>query len=127
MEPDGSPGDPIPESIDWDELLERLDAAGAGDEADGEWVSLGEAASGGAVSVPTLRSWYRSGKIRSRMVLGPHGPERRVPMDDVIEQAQRSARLARRVDQERSADYLVSWLLRRVAALEAHLGVEPAD
>ena len=107
---------------DWDELLEQL----AGHELGDGWISLTGAAATAGVSLSTLRSWYRSGKIASRMVPGVHGPERRVREDEVLEQAARSARLARRLDEAVTTEAVLADLLRRVAALEARLGAEPS-
>ena len=104
-------------SDEWDELLERL----AGHELGDGWVSLSEAATAAGVSLSTLRSWYRSGKVASRMVPGVHGPERRVRVDEVVARASRSARLARRLDEAMATETVLADLLRRVAALEARL------
>ena len=50
-----------------------------------------------------LRSWYRSGRIPSKMVAGVHGPQRIVPLAPlVIDQALGSPRSRRQLDQARS-------------------------
>jgi transposase len=107
---------------EWDELLERL----AGHELGEGWVGLPEASAAAGVSRSTLRSWYRSDKVASRMVPGVHGPERRVRMEEVLERASRSAQLARRLDEAGATQAVLADLLRRVAALEARLGTGSA-
>ena len=106
---------------EWDQLLERL----AGHELGDGWVSLSEAASAAGVSLSTLRSWYRSGKVASRMIPGVHGPERRVRRDEVVERAARSPRLARRLEEAVATEAVLADLSRRVATLEARLGLRP--
>ncbi|HEV2368956.1 MAG TPA: hypothetical protein VGR90_03725 [Acidimicrobiales bacterium] len=110
------------ENVDWDRLLEQLDAHEMGE----GWVSLTEAAGAAGVSLSTLRSWYRTGQIRSGMVGGVHGPERRVFLEDVIDRSLRSKRLSRQLDQARSREDRIEDLARRVAAIEARLGLTPA-
>lgn len=61
-----------------------------------EWVSLAEAEEAAGVSRSTLRAWYRGGHIPSRLVPGPYGVQRMVPLDVVIERAQRSPGVGRR-------------------------------
>jgi transposase len=58
----------------------------------GPWIPLGEAEAVAGVSRSTLRAWYRSGRIPSRLMPGPHGLQRLVPRDAVLEQAARSPR-----------------------------------
>lgn len=110
-------------AIDWDQLLEQLEAPEMGE----GWVSLSEASGAGGVSLSTLRSWYRSGQIRSRMVGGIHGPERRVVLEDVIDRSLRSKRLGRQLDQARSQEARIEDLARRVAAIEARLGIDETE
>ena len=57
-----------------------------------DWISLAEAERVTGVSRSTLRAWYRSGRVPSRLMPGPHGLQRLVPRDDVITQAARSPR-----------------------------------
>ena len=74
-------------------IEEQLRALGG--EGDGhEWVSLAEAEDRAGVSRSTLRAWYRTGQIPSRLTPGPHGMHRLVPLDTVIERAARSPRPA---------------------------------
>src|SRR4051794_1468565 len=71
-----------------DDVLARWDAAL--DTA--EWVTLPEAAAAAGVSVSALRAWYRAGDVPSRMERGPHGQQRLVQLEEVLERAARSRR-----------------------------------
>jgi hypothetical protein len=59
-----------------------------------DWVPLAEAEQRGGVSRSTLRAWYRSGQIPSRLMPGPHGMQRLVPLDAVLGRVARSPRNA---------------------------------
>jgi hypothetical protein len=97
------------------------------------WVPLAEAEQQAGVSRSALRSWYRSGEITSRLVDGPHGPQRLVPLEAVLDRAERSTRIRRRAEREISLEAQVA-LLRgqvdrleiRLAALEARTPPGPA-
>jgi hypothetical protein len=65
-------------------------------QAASRWLTLAEAEKAASVSRSALRTWYRSGRIPSRMVEGPHGPQRIVPLDAVLAVAEESPRLARK-------------------------------
>ena len=99
-----------------------------------DWVTLERAASDTGVSRAALRSWYRTGQIPSRLVDGPHGPQRLVPLAVVASRAEASPRL-RRTAERRLADQAQLEILRhrvdqlelRLAALEDRLGDEEAD
>jgi len=52
------------------------------------WVSLREANTLTGVSKSALRKWYRTGRIKSQTVEGKHGPEKRVILEEVREQAE---------------------------------------
>lgn len=95
------------------ELFERLD--------DTPWVPLGKAEAETGVSRSTLRSWYRNGEIESRLVDGPNGPQRLVPLDAVIERAAASPRIQRRAEREVSLEAQVNLLRHRVDQLELRL------
>jgi hypothetical protein len=90
-----------------------------------DWVTLERASADTGASRAALRSWYRTGQIPSRLVDGPHGPQRLVPLAVVADRAEASPRL-RRSAQRRLADQAQLELLRhrvdrldlRVAALE---------
>ena len=73
------------------------------------------------VSRSALRSWYRNGEIRSRLVDGPNGPQRLVQLDAVIERAAASPRIQRRAEREVSLEAQVTLLRHRVDQLELRL------
>jgi transposase len=108
-----------PAGADWDRLLGEL----ANQRIEEGWVTLEEAAGATGVSRSTLRSWYRSGRIASKMVAGFHGPQRIVPLAAVLDQALGSPRSRRQLDQARSLQAEVEHLRRRVEAIERHLGL----
>ena len=93
-----------------------------------DWVSLDRAAAETGVSRAALRNWYRTGQIPSRLVDGPHGPQRLVPLSMIAARAEASPRL-RRSAERRIADVAQLELLRhrvdqlelRLAALERRL------
>jgi transposase len=85
------------------------------------WVPLGRAEAEIGVSRSTLRSWYRSGEIQSRLVDGPNGPQRLVPLDAVIERASRSPRIQRRAERAVSLEGEVALLRHRLDQLEQRL------
>jgi transposase len=114
-DPTGSDG----EEVDWDGLLAQL----AAQPLDEGWVTLEEASNAAGVSRSTLRSWYRSGQIPARMVVGGHGPQRLVPLEQVVDRALRSARARRQLEQARSVEAEVAELRRRLEAIERHLGI----
>jgi len=99
-----------------------------------DWVTLERAASETGVSRAALRTWYRTEQIPSRLVDGPHGPQRLVPLTLVAARAEASPRL-RHSAERRLADEAQIELLRhridqlelRLAALERRLpsGTEP--
>ncbi|MGK5642414.1 excisionase [Streptomyces sp. URMC 126] len=95
------------------ELFERLDGA--------PWVTLAKAQAETGVSRSALRSWYRNGEIRSRLVDGPNGPQRLVRLDAVIERAAASPRIQRRAEREVSLEAQVALLRQRVDQLELRL------
>src|SRR6266481_9437165 len=86
-----------------------------------DWVTLERAAADTGVSRAALRSWYRTGQIPSRLVDGPHGPQRLVPLTLVAARAEASPRL-RRTAERRLADQAQLEILRhRVDQLELRL------
>ncbi|HEY2687827.1 MAG TPA: hypothetical protein VGJ50_05265, partial [Streptosporangiaceae bacterium] len=76
-----------------------------------DWVTLERAAADTGVSRAALRSWYRTGQIPSRLVDGPHGPQRLVPLAPVASRAEASPRL-RRTAERRLADQAQLEILR---------------
>jgi transposase len=115
---------------DWENRLDAWDAElDLTAQLDGsDWVTLERAAAGTGASRAALRSWYRTGQIPSRLVDGPHGPQRLVPLALVAARAEASPRL-RRAAERRLADeaqlellrHRVDQLERRLAALERQL------
>jgi hypothetical protein len=57
------------------------------------------------------------------MVMGPHGPQRMVPLDAVLDRALRSSRLRRQIEQGRSLAAEVDRLRQRVEVMERLLGL----
>ncbi len=109
----------ISSAVDWDNLLAQL----ATQPVEEGWVTLPEAVNATGVSLSTLRSWYRTSQIESRMVAGTHGPQRMVLLEAVVDRALRSSRARRQLESARSLEAEVDALRRRVAALERHLGL----
>ena len=68
----------------WRDLVDSLSD---GADLDATWVPLVDAAAAAGVSRSALRAWYRSGQIPSRLEPGPHGPQRLVPRELVVERA----------------------------------------
>jgi transposase len=88
---------------------------------DTPWVPLAQAEAETGVSRSALRCWYRNGDIPSRLVDGPNGPERLVPLDAVVDRAARSPRLQRRAERELSLEAEVALLQHRLDLLERRL------
>jgi hypothetical protein len=95
------------------ELLAKID--------DTPWVPLATAEGAAGVSRSALRSWYRNGEIPSRLVDGPHGPQRLVPLQAVLDRAGQSARIQRRAEHEISLEAQLTLLRHRVDQLELRL------
>jgi transposase len=108
---------------DWDERLATWQAelAAFARLEDEPWVTLTRAEAEAGVSRSALRAWYRNGEVPSRLVDGPHGPQRLVPLRSVIERAARSPRLRRRAEREVSLEAQVALLHHRVDELERRL------
>jgi hypothetical protein len=86
-----------------------------------DWATLERATADTGVSRAALRNWYRTGQIPSRLVDGPHGPQRLVPVALVAARAEASPRL-RRTAERRLADQAQLEILRhRVVQLELRL------
>jgi hypothetical protein len=82
---------------------------------------LERAAAETGASRAALRTWYRSGQIPSRLVEGPHGPQRLVPLAMVASRAEASPRL-RRTAERRIADQAELEIMRhRIDQLELRL------
>jgi hypothetical protein len=120
--------------MDWEDRLDawelELELTAQLDGSD--WVTLDRAAADTGASRAALRTWYRTGQIPSRLVDGPHGPQRLVPLALVAARAQASPRL-RRSAERRLADQAEMEILRhrvdqlelRLAAVERQLPPEP--
>jgi hypothetical protein len=109
--------------MDWEDRLDdwELDLELNAQLEGSDWVPLDRAASDTGVSRAALRSWYRTGQIPSRLVDGPHGPQRLVPLALVAARAEASPRL-RRTAERRLADQAQLEILRhRVDQLELRL------
>jgi transposase len=109
--------------VDWEDRLDawevELDLAAQLEGSD--WVTLERAAAETGASRAALRNWYRTGQIPSRLVDGPHGPQRLVPLALVAARAEASPRL-RRTTERRLADEAQLEILRhRVDQLELRL------
>jgi transposase len=98
----------------WREELDLFDSL------DG-WVTLPEASRRTGVSRSALRTWYRSGQIRSRLVDGPHGPQRLVHVDEVANRAEASPRIRAKNEEEISLEAQVALLRHRIEQLEIRL------
>ena len=86
-------------------------------------VTLEEAVDATGVSRSTLRSWYRGGRIPSRMIAGVHGPQRIVPLAVVIDQALASPARSTPTRQARTLQAEVDELRQRINRIERHLGL----
>lgn len=110
-------------SSEWDDRLDRwrdeLELFAQLD--DTPWVPLAQAEAETGVSRSALRAWYRNGEIRSRLVDGPNGPQRLVPLDEVVERAAQSPRIQRRAEREVSLEAQVTLLRHRIDQLELRL------
>ena len=108
---------------EWDDRLARwqdeLDLFAQLDDV--PWVPLAQAEAETGVSRSALRSWYRNGEVPSRLVDGPNGPQRLVPLDAVVERAAQSPRIQRRAERELSLEAQVTLLRHRIDQLELRL------
>jgi hypothetical protein len=95
------------------ELSERLKGS--------DWVTLERASAETGVSRAALRNWYRSGQVASRLVDGPHGPQRLVPLSVVAERAEASPRLRKSAERKLGDEAQLAILRHRVDQLELRL------
>lgn len=86
-------------------------------------MTLQEAVDATGVARSTLRSWYRAGRIPSKMVAGVHGPQRIVPLALVIDHALASPRSRRQLEEARTLQADVDELRQRLERIERHLGL----
>jgi transposase len=109
--------------MDWEDRLDawelelQLNAQLEGS----EWVTLERAATETGASRAALRTWYRTGQIPSRLVDGPHGPQRLVPLDLVAARAEASPRVRRTAERRLASEAQVEILRHRVDQLEMRL------
>lgn len=106
---------------EWEQRLAAWADELAADADDADWVTLPEAEEEVGVARSTLRNWYRTGQIPSRMLDGPHGPQRLVRLDAVLARAAQSPKLTRRAEREVALEAQVVLLRARVDSLEARL------
>jgi len=85
---------------------------------DTSWVPLADAKAQAGVSRSALRTRYRKGEIASRLVDGPHGSQRLVPLEAVLDRAEQSARIRKRAEREIGLEAQVALLRSHVSRLE---------
>jgi transposase len=109
--------------MDWEDRLDEWETElELSAQLDGsEWVTLEKAAAETGVSRAALRTWYRAGQIPSRLVDGPHGPQRLVPLAVVAERAEASPRLRKTVERRLGDEAQLEILRHRVDQLELRL------
>jgi transposase len=109
--------------VDWEDRLDEweLELELAARLEDSDWVPLERAASETGASRAALRSWYRTGQIPSRLVDGPHGPQRLVPLAVVAARAEASPRLRRTAERRLADEAQLEILRHRVDQLELRL------
>ncbi len=109
--------------MDWEDRLDawELELELTAQLQGSEWVTLERAAADTGASRAALRNWYRTGQIPSRLVEGPHGPQRLVPLDLVADRAKASPRLRRTAERRLSDEAQLEILRHRVDQLELRL------
>jgi len=109
--------------MDWEDRLDNweLELELAAQFEGSDWVTLERAAAETGASRAALRSWYRIGEIPSRLVDGPHGPQRLVPLALVAARAEASPRLRRTAEQRLAEEAQLEILRHRVDQLELRL------
>jgi hypothetical protein len=109
--------------MDWEDRLDNweleLELTAALEGSD--WVTLERAAAETGASRAAIRSWYRTGEIPSRLVDGPHGPQRLVPLAPVSARAEASPRLRRTAQRRLAEEAQLEILRHRVDQLELRL------
>lgn len=109
--------------MDWEDRLDEweLELELSAQLEGSDWVSLERAAAETGVSRAALRTWYRTGQIPSRLVDGPHGPQRLVPLAVVAARAEASPRLRRSAERRLADEAQLELLRHRVDQLELRL------
>lgn len=109
--------------VDWEDRLDdwELELELTAQLEGSDWATLEHAAAVTGVSRAALRSWYRTGQIPSRLVDGPHGPQRLVPLALVAARAEASPRLRRTAERRLAEQAELEILRHRVGELEHRL------
>lgn len=109
--------------VDWEDRLDAWETElELNAQLDGsDWVTLDRAAAQTGASRGALRSWYRSGQIPSRLVDGPHGPQRLVPLALVAARAEASPRVRRSAERQLADQAQLEILRHRIDQLELRL------
>ena len=109
--------------MEWEDRLDawELELELASQLEGSDWVTLERAAAETGVSRAALRTWYRTGQIPSRLVDGPHGPQRLVPLDVVAARAEASPRLRKSAERRLGDEAQLEILRHRVGQLELRL------
>jgi transposase len=115
-------GEGVP-AVDWEDRLDEweLELELSARLEGSDWVTLERAVAETGVSRAALRNWYRAGQIPSRLVDGPHGPQRLVPLAVVAARAEASPRLRRSAERRLAGEAQLEILRHRVDQLELRL------
>jgi transposase len=109
--------------MDWEDRLDEWEAElELSAQLEGsDWVTLERASASTGVSRAALRNWYRTGHVPSRLVDGPHGPQRLVPLAVVAARAEASPRLRRTAERRLADEAQLEILRHRIDQLELRL------
>ena len=109
--------------MEWDDRLDawELELELATQLEGSDWVTLERAAAESGASRAALRTWYRTGQIPSRLVDGPHGPQRLVPLGLVATRAEASPRVRHGTERRLADEAQLEILRHRVDQLELRL------
>src|ERR1700678_2943380 len=112
-------------AMEWEDRLDEweMELELSAQLGDSEWVTLERAAAETGVSRAALRTWYRTDQIPSRLVDGPHGPQRLVPLAVIAERAEASPRLRKTTERRLGDEAQLEILRHRVDQLELRLAV----
>jgi len=115
--------------LDWEDRLDdwELELELNSQLEGSDWVPLERAAAETGASRAALRTWYRSGQIPSRLVDGPHGPQRLVPLAVVAARAEASPRLRRTAERRLADEAQLEILRHRIDRLELRLAALERD
>lgn len=109
--------------MDWEDRLDEweLELELSARLEGSDWVTLDRAVAETGVSRAALRNWYRTGQIPSRLVDGPHGPQRLVPLAVIAARAEASPRLRHSAERRLADEAQLEILRHRVDQLELRL------